>query len=65
MKIQYDEHTDTMSIQFKTDSVIVESDEGNPGVILDYNERGEIISMEILDASRHMSEAKKIEFQTV
>ena len=51
-------------IQFKTDSAIAESDEGNPGVILDYNASGEIISMEILDASRHVSEAKKIEFQT-
>jgi uncharacterized protein YuzE len=64
MKVQYDEHTDTLSIQFKMDSAIAESDEGNPGVILDYNASGEIISMEILDASRHVSETKKIEFQT-
>jgi uncharacterized protein YuzE len=64
MKVRYDEHTDTLSIEFKPDSKITESDEDKPGVILDYNESGEIVSMEILDASRHVSEAKKIEFQT-
>ena len=41
------------------------SDESNPGIISDYNEADELVSMEILDASKHVSEAKKIEFQTV
>ena len=65
MKIDYDEHTDTISILFKPNDPVAESDEGKPGVILDYNDAGELVSMEILDASKHVSEAKKIEFQTV
>jgi uncharacterized protein YuzE len=65
MKIRYDEHTDTLSIEFKPGATIIESDEDKPGVILDYNESGEIVSMEILDASTHVNEAKKIEFQAV
>ncbi|MBN1835855.1 MAG: DUF2283 domain-containing protein, partial [Spirochaetales bacterium] len=35
-----------------------------PGVILDYDEAGDLVSIEVLDASRRVSEAKKIEFQT-
>ena len=42
---------------------MAESDEGNPGVILDYDERGDLVSMEILDASKRVTEAKKMEFQ--
>ena len=64
MKINYDEHTDTLTLLFKSNDTVAESDEGKPGVILDYNGAGELVSMEILDASAHVSEAKKIEFQT-
>jgi len=65
MKINYDEKTDSLSITFKSNDKIVESDEAKPGIISDYNQAGELVSMEILDASKHISEAKKIEFQTV
>jgi uncharacterized protein YuzE len=42
---------------------VAESDEEKPGVILDYDEQGDLISVEILDASRRVTEAKKMEFQ--
>jgi len=64
MKITYDENTDTLSVILKSDSRVVESDEDKPGVILDYDEAGNLISLEILDASKRVTEAKKIEFQT-
>lgn len=64
MKINYDEKTDTLSIIFKLNDTISESDEGKPGIIMDYNNSGELVSMEILDASQHVNEVKKIEFQT-
>ena len=44
---------------------VVESDEDNPGVILDYDEDGNLVSLEILDASKRVTEARRIEFETV
>ncbi len=51
MNINYDPDVYAMSIRFRNDS-IAESDEIRPGVILDYNKAGEVIAMEILDASK-------------
>lgn len=34
-----------------------------PGIILDYDDRGDLVSLEILDASRRVTEARKVEFQ--
>ncbi len=62
MKIQYDEHTDTLSVVLREGAKVAESDEEKPGVILDYDEAGQLVSLEILDASKRGTEAKKIEF---
>ena len=63
MKASYDPKTDTLSFILKENAQVAESDEGKPGVILDYDERGDLVSMEILDASRRVTEAQKMEFQ--
>ena len=63
MKVSYDPKTDTLSFILKENATVSESDEDKPGVILDYDERGDLVSMEILDASRRVSETRKIEFQ--
>ena len=63
MKVRYDPETDTLSLILKEDAQVAESDEDKPGVILDYDERGDLVSMEILDASRRVTEARKVEFQ--
>lgn len=65
MKVKYDPQTDTLSIILKDDARITESDEDKPGVILDYDEHGDLVSLEVLDASKRVSEARKIEFQTM
>ena len=65
MKVTYDTRTDTLSVILKDNISVAESDEDKPGVILDYDENGDLISFEILDASRRVTEARKIEFQTV
>ena len=62
MKIQYDEHTDTLTVVFRDGAKVAESDEEKPGVILDYDEAGQLVSLEILDASKRGTEAKNIEF---
>ncbi len=63
MKVNYDQRTDTLSVILKDDAQVAESDEDKPGVILDYDDRGDLVSLEILDASQRVTEARKIEFQ--
>jgi uncharacterized protein YuzE len=63
MKVNYDPKTDTLSVILKDNTPIAESDEDKPGVILDYDEKGNLVSLEILDASKRVTEARKIEFQ--
>ena len=63
MRVSYDTRTDTLSMILKEGATISESAEDKPGVILDYDEGGDLVSVEILDASRRVTEARKIEFQ--
>jgi uncharacterized protein YuzE len=63
LKASYDPRTDTLSLILKDGAKVAESDEDKPGVILDYDERGDLVSMEILDASRRVTEATKMEFR--
>jgi uncharacterized protein YuzE len=63
MRVSYDIKTDTLSMILKEGATISESAEDKPGVILDYDEGGDLVSVEILDASRRVTEARKIEFQ--
>jgi uncharacterized protein YuzE len=64
MKVAYDQKTDTLSVILKDNTPVTESDEDKPGVILDYDDAGNLISLEILDASKRVTEARKVEFQT-
>lgn len=52
MKVSYDEKTDTLSMILKDNTPIAESAEDKPGVILDYDAGGNLVSIEILDASK-------------
>ena len=62
MKIIYDQVTDTLTI-ILADAPIAESDQDKPGVILDYDDKGNLISREILDASQRVNIPSKIEYQ--
>ena len=62
MKVIYDQAADTLTIIF-TETPVAESDEDKPGVILDYDDRGNLVSLEIVDASRRVSVPRKIEYQ--
>ena len=62
MKVIYDPETDTLSVVFAAGQV-VESDEGKPGVILDYGTDGSLLSVEILDASQRMAIPDRVDFE--
>ncbi len=65
MKISYDSRTDILNVILKEDIPVAESDEDKPGIILDYDAEGDLVSLEILDASRRVTDARKIEYQTM
>jgi len=64
MRVIYDSETDTLTVVF-IDTQVVESDEDKPGVILDYDGSGNLVSLEILDASRRVGLPTQIEYQVV
>ncbi len=65
MKVSYDSRTDTLSVVFRPGTTVAESDETKSGVVLDYDENGNLVSLEILDASLRVTEADRVEFQSI
>ena len=64
MRVIYDSKTDTLTI-ILTDTTVAESQEDKPGVILDYDSSGNLVSLEILDASRRIGLPTQIEYQVL
>lgn len=64
MKVIYDSETDTLTV-ILADTEITESDEDKPGVILDYDASGNLVSLEILDASQRVGLPTQIEYRVV
>jgi uncharacterized protein YuzE len=62
MKVIYDRDTDSLTVIF-AETPVVESDEDKPGIVLDYDADGNLVSLEILDASRRVNVPGKIEYQ--
>ncbi len=62
MKIKYDKEVDIMYIQFGDDKVI-ESNEDKQGIIIDYNEKGNIVGIEVLNASTKMEHPNSMVYE--
>lgn len=61
MKVNYDPETDTLRVLFGGQP-IHESDEDKPGVILDYDREGNVVGLEILDASKRVDNPRSVEY---
>jgi YD repeat-containing protein len=61
MKVIYDKETDTLPI-ILADGQVAESDEPRPGLILDYDRSGRLVSIELLDASEQVKQPQAVEF---
>jgi len=62
--IKNDQEVDILLIQL-SGSEVYESDESKPGIILDYDREGNIIRIEILDASKRTNTPFKFEYEMV
>ena len=61
MKITYDPEVDVIRIIFSS-APIEESDQEKPNVVLDFDKDSNVVSMEILDASRRMKNPRTVEY---
>jgi len=62
MNVRYDKRSDTLTVRLGS-APIAESDEEKAGVILDYDAQGNLVGLEILDASRKVDDLRKVEFE--
>ncbi len=61
MKVTYDPEVDVLRVLFGSGPV-EESDEDKPGVIIDYDKAGNILGLEILNASRRVENPRAVEY---
>jgi uncharacterized protein YuzE len=62
MKVKYDKETDILYIRL-SDLQIDESDEDKKGVILDYSIDGQLVGIEVLNASKSSYQPSKVEYE--
>ncbi len=62
MKIVYDKEVDVLNIKF-SDAEIYSTDEDKPGIIIDYDKTGNMVEVEILNASLRNYQPTKVEFE--
>jgi uncharacterized protein YuzE len=61
VKVKYDPEVDILIILL-SDAPVDESDETKPGVVLDYDVAGNVVGIEILNASKHMGDPMSVEY---
>ncbi len=61
MKVTYDPEVDVLRMVFR-DVRVAESDEDKPGVIFDYDEDGNLVGLEILDASKRVEDPRTVDY---
>ena len=61
MKVTYDPEVDVLRFLL-SNAAIEENDEDKPGIILDYDASGNVVGIEILDASKRMVNPRSLEY---
>ena len=61
MKVVYDQEVDVLRVLFST-AAIEESDEDKPGIILDYDKDGNIVGLEVLNASKRVENPRALDY---
>lgn len=61
MKVYYDPEVDVLRILL-SNQAIEESDEDKPGVIIDYDKNGNIVGLEVLEASKNVENPRSVEY---
>jgi uncharacterized protein YuzE len=61
MKVIYDPKVDVLRLLF-INAPIEESDEDKPGIIIDYDKDGNVVGLEILDASKRMDNPRAVDY---
>jgi len=61
MKVIYDPEVDVLRIVFK-DVSVEESDEHTPGVVLDYDSAGNVVGIEVLNASARVENPRGVDY---
>ncbi len=66
MRVKYDEKNDAVYIRFSEEPCF-ESDEIKEGFIIDYDKKGKVVGLEILDVSENLPKEslEKISFETL
>jgi uncharacterized protein YuzE len=64
VKVTYDPEVDILRILL-SDAPIEESDEDKPGVILDYDKDGNVVGLEILEASKRMTNPRSVDYAVI
>lgn len=61
MKIIYDPEVDVLRILFQ-DTPISESDEDESGIIFDFDQQGNVVGLEVLDASQRIDNPQAVSY---
>jgi len=64
MKIHFDEKADALYLRLD-DSKVIESEEVRPGIVLDFNDKNQVVGIEILRVKNRVPSAdlKKMQFE--
>ena len=60
MRVIQNLRADTLTVILRDGAIVAESDEDKPGVILDDDDGGNRVSLEILDASQRVTDAPHV-----
>lgn len=59
MKIKYDKEADVLYLKL-SEAQVAESDEDKPGIIIDYDKKGNVVGIELLEASKRTENPEDI-----